>query len=96
MNTVWSILLWSVLGGLAGHVHFTLLAREARAMVGDGVVRGVWLGRVLRLSLTVGVLWLASRWGAWPLLAALAGLLVSRQRVLRTQGLVDSEGSARS
>ncbi len=89
MSAVVLALIWSVLGALVGHVHFTLLAREARAMVGQGPRRGLWLGRILRLALTVGVLWLAARWGALPLLAALAGLMVARHRVLRRQGAIE-------
>lgn len=82
------ILPFILLGGIAGAVHFVVIARDARLLTEGGsllVASGLRLGRML---LTVVVLAIAAGQG-WPmLLAATAGFMTARLVVLRRLGRV--------
>lgn len=82
------ILLFALLGGVAGAVHFVAVARDAQLLTHGGsslAVAGLRLGRLLLTGLMFAT---AARQG-WPLLlAAIGGLMVARQFVLRRLGSV--------
>ena len=77
------LILATLAGTGAGWLHFRSLASwSARLVEGAPVARTMALG-VLRFAVTIGVLYLASLAGAWPLLAAAAGVALGRWLVLR-------------
>ncbi len=76
--------LFFAFGGLAGHLHFALLAGAVRALADQG--RGA-RGASLRLLLTPGAFALAATQGAVAMTAMLAGFVAVRTIVLyRAQG----------
>lgn len=82
------LLLFALLGGAAGTVHFVAVSRDADLLVRGGPALAAAGLRVGRLLLTIAVLIAAARQG-WPmLLAAAAGFMVARQIVLRRLGRV--------
>jgi F1F0 ATPase subunit 2 len=74
--------LWIVPGFLLGSLHFHGLRRNA-ALYAAGRVGPALVLQLLRMGVTAGGLFLAGRQGAWPLLCALAGLLVARLFLVR-------------
>lgn len=70
-------------GVVLGIVHFSMLRRTAALAVGGGRTSLLLALTVGRLALLVGGLYGTSRFGALPLLAAAAGVLVGRQVVVR-------------
>lgn len=76
------ILLFLILGAMAGTAHFTLVRRDATLLVhGGNVVFAIAL-RLARLLLTTALLVVAARQGWSLLLAAAAGILLARQLVV--------------
>ncbi len=77
------IMLFVLIGGGAGTVHFLAIARDAELLTHGGSPLAAFAWRLGRVLLTVAVLVAAVRQG-WPvLLGATAGFMVARQFVLR-------------
>ncbi|MDZ4135212.1 MAG: ATP synthase subunit I [Paracoccaceae bacterium] len=77
---------WAFGGGMLGVIYFRMVRHSADLML-SGRRGGPWLGLALvlvRMAGLGGVLIIAAMQGAWPLLAAGAGLWVGRFVVLRT------------
>lgn len=70
------------LGFLLGSAHFALLRANTQLYARSGSWRKAALLCVLRLTLTVGALWLMALAGATALLAALLGIIVARSLLL--------------
>lgn len=76
------LLLFLILGAMAGTAHFMMIARDARLLVqGKGALSAIGL-RLARFLLPTALLIVAARQG-WPmLLAAAIGILIARQIVI--------------
>ena len=75
------------LGIGAGLLHFLLLRWNARLFFTEGALHAIGV-QVLRLAALAGVLLLAARLGAMPLLLTALGVMIARQIVVRrTQAL---------
>jgi F1F0 ATPase subunit 2 len=70
------------LGITAGLLHFLLLRWNTRLFITAGVVRAIGI-QALRLMVLAGVLLVAARLGAMPLLLAALGVMIARQFVVR-------------
>lgn len=85
-STLGEALLFAAIGTLLGTLHFAALEWNTRLFLRPG--GGGWgvIVQLLRMGLTATGL-VACAWnGAMPLVAALAGLLLARQVVLRHAG----------
>ena len=69
-------------GVAAGLLHFLLLRWNTRLFITTGVPRAIGI-QALRLVALAGVLLLAARLGAMPLLLTALGVLIARQIVVR-------------
>ena len=82
------IILFALIGGMAGAAHFLALAREARFLTQGGsalAISGLHLGRMV----VTGLVLAAAAWQGLPtLLAATAGFMAARQVVLHRLGTV--------
>ena len=76
---------WALLGLVAGLAHFATLHGNARLWL-QGRLRPALALQVARLALTVALLVVAARQGAWPLLLAIAGFLAGRTVVMARLG----------
>lgn len=84
--TVLLVLLFALLGAVAGGVHFAALSRDADLLVRGGSAFTVLRLRFVRTVLTVAVLLAAARAG-WPtLVAAAIGVMSARQFMLTRLG----------
>ncbi|HWL81806.1 MAG TPA: ATP synthase subunit I [Roseomonas sp.] len=74
--------IWLLPGFLLGLLHFGTLRRNASLYLGGSAPQAVAL-HLVRMAMTAGGLLLAARAGAWPLLMAMAGLLLARLLTVR-------------
>jgi F1F0 ATPase subunit 2 len=75
------------LGIAAGLLHFLLLRWNTRLFITAGALRAIGV-QALRLAALAGVLVLAARLGAMPLLLTALGVMIARQIVVsRTQAM---------
>ena len=74
-------------GVVLGLVYFMMLRRAALLVLRGGRTSLLLALTVGRLALMVGGLYWASRFGALPLLAAAAGVLVGRQWMVRAHAV---------
>jgi hypothetical protein len=72
-------------GIMLGLVYFMMLRRAAMLVLGGGRTSLLLALTVGRLALLVSGLYSTSRFGALPLLAAAAGMLVGRQYAVRAR-----------
>ena len=74
---------WLLGGGALGAVYMHLIARTVAAIEPPASNRAAAVWLLLRLGLAAAVLAIAAMQGAGPLLAVLAGFLVSRSVAIR-------------
>lgn len=74
---------WIVAGAVLGVVYLFLIGRTVAALRPPFGRSAAWGYFVLRIAVAAGVLTLAARAGALPLLSCLAGFLVARSLMLR-------------
>ncbi len=82
-QNLFQIIAWFAAGAALGAVFLFLLSRTVAAVQIPGARLSAVAYAVLRFALAAGVLILAAQQGALPLLAALAGFLVTRFVVIR-------------
>ena len=70
------------LGITAGLLHFLLLRWNTRLFVAGGALRAIGV-QGLRLAALAGVLLLAARLGAMPMMLTALGVMIARQIVVR-------------
>jgi hypothetical protein len=68
----------ALFGFLAGLVNFAILRGDVRRWLSGGPMARFLVGQCARLALLTAIFFLAARFGALALLAALAGLLAAR------------------
>jgi hypothetical protein len=84
--SVAAVVLFALLGLLAGVAHFSLLRRNVALWVGGGSSLAAAALPIVRMALTVAVLVLAARQG-WPaLLACALGITCARIALVRRAG----------
>ena len=74
---------WLGLGAALGAAYLFMISRTVAAIHSPGGRSAAWVHFALRVLLAAGVLTLAARAGALPLLACLGGFLAVKSVVLR-------------